>query len=314
MKTGNRALATRCPACGTVFRVVPDQLRVSDGWVRCGRCTEVFNAPETLVDMDTGTPQRLPEPERQNLMARLEAPARVELDFATPAPTPDPLAPPAAETSAEAAQSRAEDAVPEPGPAPARMHESLPDPRAEPDDRPMPSFVRQAERAARWRRPRVRLALGAGAGAAALVLAAQIVFTYRDLAAARWPAMQPVLAQACAALGCKLGAPRIIEGLAVQSSGLSRVESSDLYRLAVTLRNRADIDLALPAIELTLTNSQGRLMSRRALPLSELAQTPGQAPDRLSAGRELVLQTTLRVAGAPETEAVAGYTIELYYP
>ena len=44
------SLATRCTACGTVFRVVQDQLRVSEGWVRCGRCTEVFNAVENLVD------------------------------------------------------------------------------------------------------------------------------------------------------------------------------------------------------------------------------------------------------------------------
>ena len=50
----SRALATRCPACGTVFRVVPDQLRVVEGWVRCGRCTEVFNAASALVDTDTG--------------------------------------------------------------------------------------------------------------------------------------------------------------------------------------------------------------------------------------------------------------------
>ena len=47
------SLAARCPACGTVFRVVQDQLRVSEGWVRCGRCAEVFNAIETLVDLDT---------------------------------------------------------------------------------------------------------------------------------------------------------------------------------------------------------------------------------------------------------------------
>ena len=51
-------LATRCPACSTVFRVVPDQLRVSEGWVRCGRCAEVFDATESLVDLDTGAPRR----------------------------------------------------------------------------------------------------------------------------------------------------------------------------------------------------------------------------------------------------------------
>lgn len=45
------SLATRCPACSTVFRVVQDQLRVSEGWVRCGQCQEVFNALETLFDL-----------------------------------------------------------------------------------------------------------------------------------------------------------------------------------------------------------------------------------------------------------------------
>ena len=38
------SLVTRCPACGTLFKVVPDQLRISEGWVRCGQCDEVFDA------------------------------------------------------------------------------------------------------------------------------------------------------------------------------------------------------------------------------------------------------------------------------
>ena len=46
------SLVTRCPACGTVFRVVQDQLKVSEGWVRCGRCSEVFNAVDGLFDLD----------------------------------------------------------------------------------------------------------------------------------------------------------------------------------------------------------------------------------------------------------------------
>lgn len=45
-------MATRCPACGTVFRVVQDQLRVSAGWVRCGRCAEAFDAAASLIDLD----------------------------------------------------------------------------------------------------------------------------------------------------------------------------------------------------------------------------------------------------------------------
>ena len=54
-----------CPACGTVFRVVQDQLRVSQGWVRCGRCAEAFNAMETMVDWPaTQLAESLPEVHR----------------------------------------------------------------------------------------------------------------------------------------------------------------------------------------------------------------------------------------------------------
>jgi predicted Zn finger-like uncharacterized protein len=37
-------LITQCPACHTLFKVVADQLKISDGWVRCGQCREVFDA------------------------------------------------------------------------------------------------------------------------------------------------------------------------------------------------------------------------------------------------------------------------------
>lgn len=46
------SLATTCPNCSTCFRVVQDQLRVSEGWVRCGHCQQVFNALESLFDLD----------------------------------------------------------------------------------------------------------------------------------------------------------------------------------------------------------------------------------------------------------------------
>jgi len=39
---------TTCPSCSTRFRVVADQLRISDGWVRCGQCQEVFDARDHL--------------------------------------------------------------------------------------------------------------------------------------------------------------------------------------------------------------------------------------------------------------------------
>jgi predicted Zn finger-like uncharacterized protein len=44
------SLITSCPSCGTMFRVVPDQLKISEGWVRCGHCSEVFDATAHLTD------------------------------------------------------------------------------------------------------------------------------------------------------------------------------------------------------------------------------------------------------------------------
>jgi predicted Zn finger-like uncharacterized protein len=50
------SLATRCTHCGTIFKVVQDQLKVSEGWVRCGRCQQVFNALPALFDLDKEPP------------------------------------------------------------------------------------------------------------------------------------------------------------------------------------------------------------------------------------------------------------------
>jgi predicted Zn finger-like uncharacterized protein len=43
-------LITRCPACGTAFRVQRAQLSAHGGDVRCGQCGEVFNGVAALVD------------------------------------------------------------------------------------------------------------------------------------------------------------------------------------------------------------------------------------------------------------------------
>lgn len=37
-------LSTRCPQCGTVFKLAPEQLTVAQGWVRCGQCQHAFVA------------------------------------------------------------------------------------------------------------------------------------------------------------------------------------------------------------------------------------------------------------------------------
>ena len=43
-------ILARCPACGTTFRVRPEQLQARAGRVRCGQCNHAFNALEARVE------------------------------------------------------------------------------------------------------------------------------------------------------------------------------------------------------------------------------------------------------------------------
>jgi predicted Zn finger-like uncharacterized protein len=290
-------LAARCPACGTVFRVVQDQLRVSEGWVRCGRCAEVFNAIEGLVDVDTPVTTRpvvRAQPERERVLDQLE---RVAQASSLREPR-EPRAPARETTHAEPAGIAVAEA---PAPLPPPAFDVEP-------QRPAvaPEFVRRAERAARWRTPRVRAALAAVCGFGTLLLLAQAAYAWRDVAAARWPALAPALVAGCGVLGCTLEAPRAIDALAVESSGLVRVEGTPLFRLQVVLRNRAAWPLAVPAVDLALTDTQGALVARRVVRASEL----GVRQASVGAGAELALQGTLSATERP----ISGYTIEIFYP
>ncbi|KGM39904.1 hypothetical protein JY96_07330 [Aquabacterium sp. NJ1] len=83
------SLATRCSHCGTIFKVVQDQLKVSEGWVRCGRCNEVFNALPALFDLDKDPPP--PRPAQVSAPAVSTPEARTPPQ-PTPAPEPAPVA------------------------------------------------------------------------------------------------------------------------------------------------------------------------------------------------------------------------------
>lgn len=75
------SLITSCPACGTMFRVVPDQLKISEGWVRCGHCAEVFDATAHLAEP-------APEPVADDPVTQ---PGWLEPDLPVPTPTPTPV-------------------------------------------------------------------------------------------------------------------------------------------------------------------------------------------------------------------------------
>ncbi|NJA89588.1 DUF3426 domain-containing protein [Rhodocyclus tenuis] len=75
-------MKTRCPACTTTFRVVPDQLKARAGKVRCGQCGAVFNALDQLQDDLPGATPRIED-------TAASTPTTFTSDLATPTLTLD---------------------------------------------------------------------------------------------------------------------------------------------------------------------------------------------------------------------------------
>lgn len=323
------SLATRCTECGTVFRVVQDQLKVSEGWVRCGRCSAVFNALENLceLDADGAEPQRghVHEPAHESAAQDMPVSARAlaeadENDLHEPTrPFIDSVAPPPApEFASESLPPMADDGLP--AAIVSFSSESLPDDepplRAPPVASPAPAavdaagpaapqFVRAAERAAFWRRPGVRAGLAAASVLLGATLLLQLAMAGRDWLAAHITGTRPFLSAVCDLAGCRIEPLKRIAQLSVDSSGLTRLDSLAAYRLSVVLRNRAETAVAVPALDLSLTDGSGQLVARRVLRATELG-----LPPVIEAGQELPLQALL----ATGERRVSGYTVELFYP
>jgi hypothetical protein len=168
------------------------------------------------------------------------------------------------------------------------------------------TFVQLADKAERWRRPWVRATLALSALLLTLLLAAQIAVARRDALVAQWPQSRSLLQALCGPFDCRIEPLRRIELISVDSSGLTRIDDGPVYRLALVLRNRGDTPLLAPAIDLSLSDASGALVSRRMLSPADL----GAARNTIAAQQELPLQALLMSADRPLT----GYTIEIFYP
>ncbi|MFM9880249.1 MAG: zinc-ribbon and DUF3426 domain-containing protein [Burkholderiaceae bacterium] len=295
-------LSTRCPACRTRFVVTPQQLALSQGWVRCGTCAEIFDASAHLQDAGDWL---------------ADAPA-----IAPPAGSGSPTssagqiimpAPAAAEslvsasrifkagTAAAPPRDFAQDNVFGAPPQPA------PESEAETEEKALQKlgFVRQAQRQAFWRKPGV-IALSLLLCLMLVgVLGLQVAVHERDRIAALDPRTRPWLVQLCGHLNCTLAPYRQIESLVIDSSSFNKAPG-DVYRFNLSIKNTSALDLAMPAVELVLTDTQDQPQVRRVLLPAELG-----APEQLAASSEWSASLPVAVKGDVR---VAGYRALVFYP
>lgn len=339
------SLTTRCPACSTRFRVVPDQLKISDGWVRCGHCSNVFDATlhlsaSLMLSPAAPQPQALPPQVPVPAQVPVESPAPV----ASPVPVDDPVSDFQAALQAFAQQSAAQpldldlssqlpadppaDGL-DPGelsPADATRATAAPEPdaadaipRARTDadtdasEAPEasaiePGFMRQARRQAFWRSTPVRAVLMVLVLVLSVLLAGQWAVQQRSWIAARYPALKPHLVQACGLLGCSVEPLRRIDAIVIDSATLVR-RLGQFHSFDIVLQNTADLPLAAPALELSLTDVGDRVIARRVFLPSEWPEAVTELPPRAT----VPVSFRLSIASGDDLP-MAGYRALVFYP
>ncbi len=173
---------------------------------------------------------------------------------------------------------------------------------------PEPSFMRQARRRAFWRSPGVRALLTLVALLLSVVLAAQWALQERHRLAASHPDLQPLLASLCEPLGCTIGAVRDLQAVVIDSSSLTR-RLGDFYSFDLVLKNTSAIALAVPALELSLTDTADTVISRRVFLPEELPGVPPLLPPQTT------VPVSLRLSLPVGSDLpMAGYRALVFYP
>jgi len=171
-----------------------------------------------------------------------------------------------------------------------------------------PSFVLQARRQAFWRSAPVRALLVLLTVSLSALLLLQWALHGRDQLAARHPTLEPWLTRLCEPLDCRVAAPRQIDAVVIDSSQLVRRLGS-FYAFDLVLKNTARIAVAMPALELTLTDHRDAVIVRRVFLPGEL---PG-APVALAAMGSLPLELRLSLADG-DASSMTGYRALVFYP
>lgn len=239
------------------------------------------------------------------------------------APAPEAAAPPAPAAPAETAaipsaggylRAEAQDDFPEIPAAIAREQAVRQWTSQNAPDAPVfaPDFLRHARERDPGPARRRRRLQKAAIGVLAVAALAQLAFLARSQLAGQFPVLRPAFEALCAPLRCEVVPWRDIDALRIESSQLQKQdEESDAYLLAVTMRNQSRATVALPAIELVMTDLQDQLLLRKVLQPADYLE-PAQkafATLGLRAGTELPVRVRFRTQ-----QAAANYRVLIFYP
>jgi hypothetical protein len=144
-----------------------------------------------------------------------------------------------------------------------------------------------------------------------LLTLAQGVYFFRVELAARLPGLKPELISYCDLLKCTVPLPEKAELLSIESSDLvADPVQPNVVTLSALLHNRAEYAQALPNIELSLTDTQDKVLARRVFTPAEYLHSNDIEQNGVGANRELNIQLHLDSSELRPT----GYKLLLFFP
>ena len=345
------ALATRCPNCHALFRVAADQLKLRGGLVRCSACRHIFDATGTLSYIDDASLSPSPHAAAPAVGAVIAAIRKAESTAseslsahggAAPPPVPSTAQPapdtplaaeetdagaPPYEAAPDAEASAAEtlptgsssDLAGDAADAAAQVHHlAEEEPREEAGTADTPAVAEPAsatflqEADTRDRRRRAAL-LGIGAILLAILVLAQLAVAFRAELLAKVPQSRPALEGLCRVFRCTVDWPARGDLLAVVGSELQALPGTSALELTAVVRNRGNMTLALPSIELTLSDTLNRTVARRVFVPADYLAGERDPQAHLRAGLEAGADLTVRIAFEANGLNAAGFVVYPFY-
>ncbi len=237
---------THCPQCETAFKVSPQQLEMAKGWVRCGRCSHVFEAALHFEVRPEVPVVSAPSADAPSLFRAAMAPAVAATEF----------------------KSATENTI------------------------------------ATTTQPPASLAWLVGVGLLTLALFWQLLVSQRNWLAAEEPALSPMLSAMCA---CDVTWPREPDAVLIESSSFTENPEGG-YTVQLRLKNTQHHPVAMPALELSLTDLQDQVLVRRVFTAHDLS-----AKDHVQALRDV--RSTLNFDLDDQVGSrITGFRALIFYP
>jgi len=261
---------TRCPECQTTFSITEAELDAHQGLVRCGECEAVFDARRNMV----------------------QAPHTRQNEAQTPA---------SREPSAEEASGTGPQHIP----VQLGFDEDIEQPPVDeaPSTRSEPILSLPGAKA----RPFVSSASWLLGNAVLLVvLIGQIAYSYSSELARR-PGLETVVRNMCDVLGCEVRPRQDIRLVELARTSVApHPERAHALRIKASLVNRADFTQPYPLMEVSLSDSAGKILARKAFKPHEYLQGPG-----VDAGMPPNVAVSVRLDITSPNPSAVGYEIQL---